>query len=60
MAPEIINLEYYGFKVDTWSACVVAYTLLCGETPFQISDEYFSVKQAINQKEISFEGPSNE
>lgn len=38
MAPEMINQEYYGFKVDVWSACVVAYTLLSGERPFQTSD----------------------
>lgn len=34
MAPEMINKDDYGFKVDVWSATVVAYELLAGKTPF--------------------------
>ena len=34
MAPEVVNRESYGLKVDVWSALVVIFILLTGEMPF--------------------------
>jgi len=35
MAPEVMRLEPYDFKVDIWSLGVVFYQLLFGDYPFR-------------------------
>lgn len=34
IAPEIINNDKYGAKVDIWSLGVLTYFIICGEFPF--------------------------
>lgn len=40
MAPEIIKMSPYNYKVDIWALGVLLYELLHGETPFFIPDIY--------------------
>lgn len=40
MAPEIIKMSPYSFKVDIWALGILLYELLHGETPFFIPEMY--------------------
>ncbi|KXJ04761.1 Serine/threonine-protein kinase DCLK3, partial [Exaiptasia diaphana] len=50
VAPEILEEEGYGLKIDMWAAGVITYIMLCGFPPFRSAkrdqDELFDLIQA--------------
>lgn len=55
MAPEVVLRQKYDESCDLWSVGVIAYSLLCGEPPFQgATDEI--VAKAIATGDLQMEG----
>lgn len=54
IAPEVLMQEGYNKKVDTWSAGIIAYLLLCGTLPFDSESKTEIFKQTCQAK-LNFE-----
>ena len=54
MSPEIVMRKKYDPKVDTWSAGIVAYILLCGRPPFTGTNKE-EVYEAIKYNKLPFQ-----
>ena len=50
VAPEVLMREGYNKKVDTWSAGIIAYLLLCGSLPFDSESKTEIFKQTCRAK----------
>ncbi|KAK3731837.1 hypothetical protein QZH41_020198 [Actinostola sp. cb2023] len=57
VAPEILEEEGYGLKIDMWAAGVITYIMLCGFPPFRSAkrdqDELFDLIQAGDYEFLS-------
>ncbi|KAK4689195.1 calcium/calmodulin-dependent protein kinase I, partial [Tremellales sp. Uapishka_1] len=51
-APEILLGKGHGYKVDCWSIGIIAYTLLCGYSPFRADDKGELVKETTRGKVV--------
>ncbi|ORX36251.1 kinase-like domain-containing protein [Kockovaella imperatae] len=49
-APEVLKGTGHGFKVDSWSIGVIAYTLLCGYSPWRAEDRSELVEETTRGK----------
>ena len=54
VAPEILNGQKYGEKVDIWSLGVITYILLCGYPPFH-DENQASLFRLIKAGDYCFE-----
>lgn len=52
VCPEIVNHQYYSYKVDVWALCVLAYEIVVGYTPFT-SHNILEIKDNISKVRYS-------
>ncbi|GMI02472.1 hypothetical protein TrVE_jg11965 [Triparma verrucosa] len=56
VAPEIVNNDLYGVKVDMWSLGVIAYILFCGFPPFY-DDNNQALFRSIKKGQYEYPSP---
>ena len=50
VAPEVLNRQPYGVKIDTWSCGVICYILICGYPPFPMDMARETIKKVKSAK----------
>ncbi|KAJ1659487.1 Calmodulin-dependent protein kinase cmk2 [Dispira simplex] len=55
VAPEIMRRQGYGKPVDLWSLGIIAFTVLCGYSPFYYCDDAQQMLAAMERHDVIFD-----